>query len=539
MPEAAWERVPVPAAELVAWWDEVDARQGAVVCSPGYLEVAAERLDDFALVELIAELEREASGARARQLVAVEVLSRRASMNPSWPVRVGHPNVTGEEVAARLGSSRAAGRELVTTARLFAGPLLATAAALEAGEIDWGKARIFASVLGTVAVEVAVDVQDRVLPTAGARTHGQLRRDLARALIVVDPVDAEQRAVRAVDTRRVCRPRVLADGMAGLWAVVPGAVAAGIDAALTAAARAGRNAGDPRTSDQLRADAFAGALLGCGVGVGAGARTCAGTPGTPGTTTPGATKPGATTCCASTAPGATMPGTATPGATTCCASTAPGATGGPTATGCTAGAAFGLPWSALAPGVGGVDGVDAASGVGGGIRVDVTVALSTLLGVDELPGELAGFGPITAQTARRLAAAGTWRRLVTDPLSGTVLDVGKRRYRPPKDLAEIVRARDRRCLSPVCAIDASCCDLDHRVPYAADGTGGATSAENLGSLCRRDHLIKTHAGWRIARDPERAGGHLWTTPTGHEYPTQPDPLPGHELPLGWDAPPPF
>ena len=76
-----------------------------------------------------------------------------------------------------------------------------------------------------------------------------------------------------------------------------------------------------------------------------------------------------------------------------------------------------------------------------GVRVDVTVSLATLLGVDQAPGELAGYGPITAQTARRLAATGTWRRLITDPATdpatGTSLDVGKTRYRPPVDLAEI------------------------------------------------------------------------------------------------------
>jgi hypothetical protein len=50
--------------------------------------------------------------------------------------------------------------------------------------------------------------------------------------------------------------------------------------------------------------------------------------------------------------------------------------------------------------------------------VQVTVALSTLLGLDEQPGELDGTGPIPASVARRIAAdeTGTWRRLVTDEL---------------------------------------------------------------------------------------------------------------------------
>lgn len=442
--ESTWPgadgRDPVqPSAELLAWWDQADARYGEPECPAVYGELVAERLGDHELVEEIAALERMASWARARQLAAVRVLSRRASMNPFWPVRVGQPNIAAEEVAARLGASRAVGRELVEAARLFSGPLMATAEALERGDIDWGKARVVIGALRHAAGPVAVDVQDRVLPGAGRRTHSQLRGDLQRALIAVDPGDAELRQVAAVDERRVCRPRVLPDGMAGIWAVLPADRAAAIDAALNDAARAARRAGDPRTTDQLRADAYSGALLSAGSPAGCG------------------------------------PGDA---------------------------------------------------GARGRARINVTVALTTLLGLDETPGELAGYGAITAQTARRLAATGTWRRLVTDPLTGTVLDVGRRRYHPPDDLAEIVRARDRTCLSPVCAAAARGCDLDHREPFRPDGTGGATSADNLGPLCRRDHLLKTHAGWHLDRD--ETATFTWTTPTGHTYPYRSEPPPGHE-----------
>ncbi|HSV65422.1 MAG TPA: DUF222 domain-containing protein [Mycobacteriales bacterium] len=40
----------------------------------------------------------------------------------------------------------------------------------------------------------------------------------------------------------------------------------------------------------------------------------------------------------------------------------------------------------------------------------VTVAATTLAGMDDKPGELAGYGPISAAMTRELAAAGTWRR---------------------------------------------------------------------------------------------------------------------------------
>jgi len=169
------------------------------------------------------------------------------------------------------------------------------------------------------------------------------------------------------------------------------------------------------------------------------------------------------------------------------------------------------------------------SGIGaiaGQIRIDVTVSLATLLGLDEDPGQLAGYGAVTAQTARRLAANGTWRRLVTDPQTGTVLDVGKTRYRPPEDLAEIIRARDPYCVSPICNAAARHCDLDHRVPFNPDGTGGATSTENISPACRRDHLLKTHAGWTYDRADN--GTITWTTPTGHTYAYNSPLPPGHE-----------
>ena len=64
--------------------------------------------------------------------------------------------------------------------------------------------------------------------------------------------------------------------------------------------------------------------------------------------------------------------------------------------------------------------------------VNVTVALSTLLAMDEQPGELAGHGPIPAALARAIAAdpTGTWRRLVTDE-HGNLADISSNTYRPP------------------------------------------------------------------------------------------------------------
>jgi hypothetical protein len=148
-----------------------------------------------------------------------------------------------------------------------------------------------------------------------------------------------------------------------------------------------------------------------------------------------------------------------------------------------------------------------------GLRIQVTVAATTLLGLDDQAGELSGYGPIPAVMARRIAADpdATWQRLLTDPVSGVLLDYGITVYRPPPSLARHVRARDQVCAFPGCRQPAERCDLDHREHFP----DGPTSADNLGPLCRHHHRAKTVGGWswRRARD----GTVTWSAPTGHEY----------------------
>jgi hypothetical protein len=149
--------------------------------------------------------------------------------------------------------------------------------------------------------------------------------------------------------------------------------------------------------------------------------------------------------------------------------------------------------------------------------IQVTVALSTLLGLDEQPGELAGSGPIPASVARRIAAdeTGTWRRLITDE-RGHLVDYGRTTYRPPKDLADHVIARDRTCRYPQCNRQARNCDLEHAIPWEE---GGETNADNLNAICSRHHHGKHEAGWEPERQPD--GSLEWTSPTGHRYREQP------------------
>jgi len=165
--------------------------------------------------------------------------------------------------------------------------------------------------------------------------------------------------------------------------------------------------------------------------------------------------------------------------------------------------------------------------------IQVTVALSTVLGVDDQPGELGGHGPIPASLARRLAAdeSGTWRRLVTDPITGQLLDYGQDTYRPPKDLADHVIARDQVCTFVGCNRSACRCDLDHQVPYSK---GGSTSSQNIGPLCKRHHICKHDTDWTPHRDNN--GTTTWISPTKHTYQSRPPDLPKDATA---DEPPPF
>jgi len=147
--------------------------------------------------------------------------------------------------------------------------------------------------------------------------------------------------------------------------------------------------------------------------------------------------------------------------------------------------------------------------------VQVTVPYSTLIGLDDQPGELSGYGPIPASIARRVAAGGTWRRLLTDPASGALLDYGTTRYQPPQDLIDHIIARDRSCIFTGCAQPARRCQLDHTNP----NPHGPTSHTNLAPMCHPHHNGKTHGGWNA--DQPQPGRFHWTSPTGHSYTVEP------------------
>lgn len=146
------------------------------------------------------------------------------------------------------------------------------------------------------------------------------------------------------------------------------------------------------------------------------------------------------------------------------------------------------------------------------VTVNVTIDLPTLLGLAENPGQLSGYGAIPATVARELASDATWKRFITDPQSGNLLDYGREKYEPPQALVDFLLARDRTCRFPGCRQPATRTDIDHAKSW---DSGGETNIENLGLLCRRHHRLKTHGRWNLVSNED--GSCEWTSPLGKKY----------------------
>ena len=432
------------------------------------------RMSDESLVEAIVGFDRLASWAAARQARLLDELARRrptdrAPHSARWAC-VGS-EYAPDEVGVALRLSRGSACARIGMARRLLATLPDTHALWESGLIDTSKARAIDDATVVLSDEHAATVQAAVLPKAPEQTLAQLKAALARAVIAADPGGAEERHREARRDRRVV-VTAEPDGMGTLWAMLTATDAAGAFTWLTRLAR-GLGSDDPRSMDARRADILAAMLNGRLV------------------TNPdtGGDKPAADQPAADDQPA---------GDTLDIDDTASGdtATGGEPA-----GASAGRPIHPVTPGK---------------PLIQVVVGYSTLIGADDQPAELVGHGPIPASLAREAAADGVWRRLITDPLSGTLLDHGRTTYHPPAGLADFVRARDVYCRFPGCRRRAADAELDHVVAWS---DGGTTSEQNLHGYCTGHHRVKTHArGWRVQANSD--GSLTWTTPTGHQHTTR-------------------
>ncbi|HEX3749740.1 MAG TPA: HNH endonuclease signature motif containing protein [Streptosporangiaceae bacterium] len=460
---------------------------------------ALARREDNALLGLIRGWRKVASLAAAAELAAVSEFSRRrqeqAKSEGAWDSTA--IDAADVELAAALTLTTRGTQLLMDRAAMFH-ELPATAAALAAGRIDWPKALVLINGLSGQELELARRIEAQLIGRAPQQTTGQLRTALNRALLAADPDAAERR--RQTEERHARIERGPEPG--GVTALLAGRCLPVTDTVtawnrITAMARQLRTAGAEGSLDELRVHVYLALLNGQTV----------------------------------TAPAADD------------VLIADHADDGPVQN---AG-------DQHSPGAGGLD----VSGTGLRGSVNLTVPLSTVVGISDGPGHLAGFGPITGHTARHLTSGALgqpsvrWCLTVTGehgeavghacatrirPIGGPADDSGwlftmklsafagpecahgraSDHYRPPPSLWHLIQTRNTCCTAPGCRMPAAVCDNDHTVPF---DQGGRTCECNLGPLCRRHHRVKQARGWRL--DQPEPGVFAWTTPSGRSYITGP------------------
>lgn len=404
---------------------------------------------DAALTVVAVSMARVAAAAEAAGLVAVAELAlhRRAEGRARGLGAEECDEFTADEIGALLRMSRNAAR-----ARLFlALDLLtrrpATLAALTRGQICPVAARRISEGLAHLSPDAADQVEQEALRLAPEQTPAQLSARLTRLVLRADAEAAGRRATAAVRERR-CSIRVLGDGTALLSVVGRTELVVAAYERIDTTARA------------ICRDSAADASL------------------------PVATSPPADTSAAETSPSADAP--------------------------LPVGRALDQTRADLALGMllGDPQATTATAGVT--VSIDVVAPVDTLLAGGDEPGELVGYGPISADVVRELAEDATWRRWVTDG-DGTVVARSTCRYRPTTAMVELLRARDGTCRFPTCRRRVSACDLDHVIPWP----DGPTDIRNLVPLCRHHHRLKHSAGWRVWLDD--AGDLHWRAPSGTEH----------------------
>jgi len=446
-------------------------------------------------IDYLIELQRtqaRLAALEARALVVVAGRTRRERQvlvhdsngdEPSGAARIlTITDEAREELAAALHRSPAAVHEQLVTARLLTGPLTGTLAALSDGSITAFHARAIADEarrLSSADGDAATFTRDcglveaRVLPRAHSLTVGATRR-FARAAVL--RVDAEGQERRRAVARKTIDVHMYAedDGLAVLLARLPLAEATRVHAALDGAARHAFEEGGA-TLGQRRAQALILAVCG-------DASAAESSP-----TDASAVRLSALRTSAA-HPSAIRSSTAHPSA---------------------------LRTSIPHPSATGVD-------------ISIVIEAGALLGITDLPatitGALGGPNTISAAAVRELLAdpaiPTSLRRLLTDPVTGHLLDRGRTTYAVTGVLRDFLAARDITCRHPGCTRPAARCQVDHAIEWA---DGGSTDTANTGLLCIRHHQLKTHGGWQII-ESRPDGSCTWQSPGGRTYDVDPPPL---------------
>lgn len=146
-------------------------------------------------------------------------------------------------------------------------------------------------------------------------------------------------------------------------------------------------------------------------------------------------------------------------------------------------------------------------------RVFVTIPVQLLAGeaVPVQQAEIVGVGPIDPLTAKQMFLdAGSFHRIITDPVKGVIVDMDRRTYRATGAQRDWLILQHGTCSRDGCnrlAVDA---DVDHDRPWA---DGGTTDIRQLRPLCPRDHRLRHRTKARYRTRAEERTVQV-TTPTG-------------------------
>ncbi|WP_219412528.1 DUF222 domain-containing protein [Pseudonocardia nigra] len=310
-------------------------------------------MSDASLVDGIIGFDRLVAWAQARQARLLAEFARRRPGDAGDLAMAdkasGVSRYAPDEIGLALHLSRGTAKARLSEAVRLDAELAGARQVWEVGLIDQPKVRAICEATQYLTREQAGAVQDRVLARAPKQTLAQLRAALARAVIAVDPQGANDRHREARKDRRVVVGDEK-DGMAALWAMLSAPDAHSAHQWLTRLAR-GMGAGDPRGMDARRADLLVALLT------------------------------GQITYARHSVDGADPDSADT---------TQPEQ-------------AAGTVWCGPAP-----QPVNPGKPL-----VQIVMPHSTLLGRDDQPCELVGYGPIAADLAREIAADSVWHRLVT------------------------------------------------------------------------------------------------------------------------------
>ena len=501
------------------------------------------------LLPLLEAQSRQAAHESARLLAVIAEVGR---ANPTFGDdavdRLDRPlRHAADEVRAALAWSRRAAEGDCALAEQLVHHLPAVYAAFLAGEIDRSKVRVFADHLDGLTEAQIATICAAVVPVAGRLTPGQLVVRLRRLVAAIDPRHYERRYRKALRDRTVCA-WLAEDGTAVLSArgLSPAQAQAALER-IDGLAHAARRAGHPSTLDQIRVDVLAGLLDGSLHHLGreeiiAYLIAHRSVDDAAGPTTPARR----TAASAARTPATSMP-----------------------------------PAPATASRTGSARD-DQRTGV------EVRVALSTLLGDDDRPGEIPALGPIPAAHARAVVARqrrAEWRFAVTDA-EGRLLVDGITRRRPtgldpdgppggvvelhvPATLLTRLTATGPTAAPATAAWAAVIADVarqyaerdrrdldahpDDRLPRAAlrrhteirDRTCVGVGCRHRPRRCDQDHTVDyQHGGRTTAADlaplcrhdhtlkheagwtlaQPRPGAFVWTSPLGGRYDVAPEPV---------------